>query len=255
MSKTPRITTISFDGDATLWEFEKVMRHSLAIALDALRRRLPGRASCELTVDKMIEIRDTVAAELRGQTVSLEEIRLQAFKRTVESVGDADDSLAEDLNALYLKHRLEEIELYPDVIPILGALRSHFSLGLLSNGNSYLDRCGLTGYFSFVVLSQDVGVEKPDPAIFSAACKQARCGPTQLMHVGDSLQTDVAGAKAAGAVSVWLNRHGARNTSGVQPDHEIRSLTELVSIAERNARASDSSFQRTPGAGTSEAGC
>lgn len=238
MSKTPRITTISFDGDATLWDFEKVMRHSLAVALDKLRRRLPGRASCELTVDKMIEIRNTVAAELRGETVNLEEIRLQAFKRTVESVGHADDSLAEDLNALYLKHRFEEIELYPDVIPTLDALRSHFSLGLLSNGNSYPDRCGLTGRFSFVVFSQDVGVEKPDPAIFSVACKRAGCGATQLMHVGDSLETDVAGANASGAVSVWLNRDGARNTSGVQPDHEIRSLAELVSIAERNGSPS-----------------
>jgi HAD superfamily hydrolase (TIGR01549 family) len=238
MSKTPRITTISFDGDATLWDFEKVMRHSLATALDEMRRRLPGRASCELTVDKMIEIRNTVAAELMGETVNLEEIRLQAFKRTVESVGHADDSLAEGLNALYLKHRFEQIELYPDVIPTLDALRPHFSLGLLSNGNSYPDRCGLTGRFSFVVFSQDVGVEKPDPVIFSAACKQAGCGVTQLMHVGDSLQIDVAGANAAGAVSVWLNRDGARNTSCVQPDHEIRSLAELVSIAERNGSPS-----------------
>jgi hypothetical protein len=100
MSEMRHITTLSFDGDATLWDLGKVMGHSLSISLDELRRRLPGRVSDELTVDKMIEIRNAVAAELKGNTVNLEEIRLQAFKRTVESVGCADDDLAADLNAL-----------------------------------------------------------------------------------------------------------------------------------------------------------
>lgn len=41
MKEMRSVTTISFDGDATLWDFEKVMRHSLAITLDELRSRLP----------------------------------------------------------------------------------------------------------------------------------------------------------------------------------------------------------------------
>lgn len=239
MKGTRRITTISFDGDATLWDFEKLMRHSLSFTLDELRRRAPGRASLDLTIDKMIEIRNTVANELKGKTVNLEEIRFQAFKRTVESIGCCSDILAADLNALYLKHRFEDLELYPDVIPTLDTLRSKFSLGLLSNGNGYPERCGLQGRFGFVVFSQDVGVEKPDPRIFSAACSQAGCRPHDLMHVGDSLESDVAGANASGAVSVWLNRNGVENTSTVQPDHEIRRLTELVDIAERYRNASN----------------
>ncbi|MCJ7738937.1 MAG: HAD family hydrolase [Anaerolineae bacterium] len=229
-----RIKAISFDGDMTLWDFQRVMRHSLALALGELRRRVPGRASADLTIDRMIEIRNSVAAELKGSVVNLEEIRLQAFRRTVSSVGCADDALAADLNALYLKHRFEDIELYPDVIPVLDALRSDFRVGLLSNGNGYPERCGLPGRFSFVVFSQDLGVEKPDARMFHAACEHADCAPRELMHVGDSLQMDVAGANGVGAVSVWLNRDGRENTSGIAPNIEIRSLTELLPILERN---------------------
>lgn len=241
MSGTKQIKAISFDGDMTLWDFEKVMRHSLSLTLTELRRRVPGRASAGLTVDKMIEIRNSVAAELKGKVVNLEEIRLHAFKRTVESIGFPDDALATDLNALYLKHRFEDIELYPDVIPVLDTLRSDFRLGLLSNGNGYPERCGLPDRFSFVVFSQNVGVEKPDAEIFLAACRRAGCAPHELTHVGDSLQSDVMGANGIGAVSVWLNRDAKRNDSGIVPDHEIRSLTELKDIVERNGEASNKS--------------
>jgi HAD superfamily hydrolase (TIGR01549 family) len=226
-----RITTISFDGDATLWDFDKIMRHSLAITLNELRRRVPIQASFKLTVDKMIEIRNMAASELKGKTVNLEEIRLHAFKRTIEFIGYRDDALAEDLNKLYLKHRFEDTELYPDVIPTLDALHPQFSLGLLSNGNGYPERCGLQDRFSFVVFSQDVGVEKPDSRIFYEACRQAGCMPSELLHVGDSLESDVFGANASGAISVWLNRKGVENTSNVQPKHEIRCLTELIDVA------------------------
>ena len=241
MSGAKQIKAISFDGDMTLWDFEKVMRHSLSLALAELRRRVPGKASADLTVDKMIEIRNSVAAELKGKVANLEEIRFHAFKRTVEFIGCADDTLAADLNALYLKHRFEDIELYPEVIPVLDILRSDFSIGLVSNGNGYPERCGLADRFSFVVFSQDVGVEKPDAGMFLAACKQAGCAPCELMHVGDSLESDVAGANGVGAVSVWLNRDSKPNDSGIVPDYEIQSLTELADIMKRYGEASNKS--------------
>ena len=239
MKQTERIKAISFDGDMTLWDFEKVMRHSLSLALVELRRRVPGQASADLTVDKMIEIRNSVAAELKGTVLNLEEIRFHAFRRTVAFVGCADDTLSADLNALYLKHRFEDVELYPDVIPALDILRSEFCVGLLSNGNGYPERCGLPDRFSFVVFSQDVGVEKPDAGMFLAACARAGCIPSELMHVGDSLESDVAGAKRVGTVSVWLNRDAKRNDTAIVPDYEIRSLTVLADIVKGSGKASN----------------
>jgi putative hydrolase of the HAD superfamily len=124
------------------------------------------------------------------------------------------------------------------VIVSLDVLSQQFSLGLLSNGNGYPERCGLPGRFSFVVFSQDVGLEKPHPGIFDAACKQAGCDPSDLMHVGDSLESDVAGANGAGVISVWLNRDGVVNNTTIQPDHEIESLAKLPDIAKLYGEAS-----------------
>jgi len=241
MHQPGQIKAISFDGDMTLWDFEHVMRHALSLVLAELRRRVPGQRTADVTIDTMIAMRNAVAAERQGQIVHLEDIRLHAFKRTVAVVSCADDALAADLHALYLQHRFEDIKLYPDVLPCLDALRPDFAIGLLSNGNGYPERCGLPDRFSFVVFSQDVGVEKPDAGIFLAACQQAGCAPCELMHIGDSLAADVAGANGVGAVSVWLNRDAKPNDSGIVPDHEIRSLTELIDIVKSNAEASNTS--------------
>ena len=66
------------------------------------------------------------------------------------------------------------------------------------------------------------------------ACQQADCAPAELMHVGDSLASDVAGANAAGAASVWLNRESLPNRSEIPPDHEVQSLAEVVDIVKQS---------------------
>ena len=211
----------------TLWDFEKVMRHSLTFALAEMRTCLAGEGAADMTVEKMVEIRDEVADELKGKGISLREIRLQAFRRTLQAVGSDDREFAARLNAVYRKHRYEDIELYPDVLATLDDLGLRYMLGLVSNGNSLPQQCGLEGRLAFVVFSEDVGFEKPDERIFEIACRQADCTPQEWMHVGDSLECDVEGARRVGAVSVWLNRDGRPRESNITPDYEISSLREL----------------------------
>lgn len=230
MNRVDKITTISFDGDMTLWDFNKVMRHALAITLKELRKQIPTQSTSELTIEKMIEIRDEVSAEFEDKTINLEEIRFHAFERTLDYLGYKDDRLAIYLNNLYLKHRFEDIELYADVLPTLNKLRQDYRLGLISNGNGYPERCGLPDFFSFVVFSQDVGYKKPNPEIFSIACEKANCLNAELIHVGDSLQSDVQGANAAGVLSIWLNREGSAKYPKIKPAFEIQSLHEISTI-------------------------
>lgn len=206
------------------------MRHSLKHTLVELQRQVPTQRALELTVDEMITIRDQFAEEVKGQIWNLEELRLRAFERTLEYVGCSDKELAAHLNTIYRKHRFEDIELYPDVIPTFDVLAPQFKLGLLSNGNTYPERCGLEGHFAFVVFSQDVQIEKPDPRIFEITAERAGCELAQMLHVGDSLQNDVAGARNAGAHSVWLNREGVPNNTEIRPDYEVASLTEIPTI-------------------------
>lgn len=232
VSNSPdRITAVSLDGDGTLWDFEKVTRHSLNHALAELRRAAPTAAG-PLTIDIMIAIRNQVAKELRGKETNLENVRLAAFRRTVEHIGVRDDALAAHLTAVYLKHRFEDIELFADVVPALDALRGRYVLGLISNGNTYPEHTGLGGRFRFVVFSQDHGVEKPDRRLFEVAMEQAGCTARQLLHVGDSLVDDVGGASKAGARTAWLNRERSKPETGIQPDFEISSLAELSDICD-----------------------
>ena len=225
-----QISAISFDGDMTLWDFEQVMRHSLKHTLAVLQRQRPTPRVLKLTIEEMIAIRDQFAEEVKGAVWNLEEIRRRAFERTLEHVGCPDKELAAHLNQIYLKHRFEDIELYPDVIPTFDILAPHFKLGLLSNGNTYPERCGLEGSFAFVVFSQDVQVVKPDPRIFHITAERAGCELTEMLHVGDSLKNDVVGARNAGVPCVWLNREGIPNDTETQPDYEAASLSEIPTI-------------------------
>ena len=226
-----KITTISFDADGTLWDFEGVMRHALGCALDELRRLVPF-APDSLSIEALIAIRDQVAEEQKDRGLTHEAIRLEAFKRTLQLVKRPDDELAAHLNTLYLKHRFEDIQLFDDVLPTLNTLQGRYIMGLLSNGNTYPERCGLGGYFQFVVFAQDYGIQKPDPRLFEITIERAGCAKSQLLHVGDSFQNDIIGAKQAGVRSVWLNRQGGSNETGKQHDFEISSLRELTEILE-----------------------
>jgi putative hydrolase of the HAD superfamily len=229
MDRLTGIRAISFDADGTLWDFEGVMRRSLGYALRELERLKPQVAGI-LDIDRMIEIRDKVAEGLRGEVSDLETIRLEAFRQTLREVGIQDDALAEHLTTVYLKHRFGDIEPYDDVLPTLTVLGKRFKLGVISNGNSHPERCGLKNIFQFVVLSQDHGVEKPDERIFKIALEEAGCTRLELLHVGDSLENDVGGAIDSGMRGVWLNRDRLLNDTDIRPDREISSITKLLEI-------------------------
>ncbi len=87
-----------------------------------------------------------------------------------------------------------------------------------------LERVGLAPLLDRVITSAEVGTRKPAAAPFEAALAAARVTPAQAMHVGDSLEEDVAGARAAGIAAVWLNRDGIGAPPGVSM---IRSLNDL----------------------------
>ena len=223
------LTTLLFDADGTLWDFDDAMRRAMGVALAEIDRTLPGGRG-HLTVDSLIGIRDRVAANFAGRAPTHEEIRLEAFRRALAEIGRADDELARSVTDLYLRERFEGIRLYDDVLPTLDLLRERFALGLLTNGNTYPDRCGLAGRFAFTVFGQDHGLQKPDRRLFDIALERAGCARRQIVNIGDSIANDVVGAQRAGIAAFWLNRRGERNDSGVKPDGEIRSLDELLAI-------------------------
>ena len=164
MDRFKGVKTISFDGDDTLWDFSSAMQTAMALVLQEIRHMVPTYATEQLTVPKMIEIREAVGKELGEGTVSLEQIRLVSLMRTLEYVGSPSEDMARQLYDLYMDSRLGNSRLFADVPENLMALARHYKIGLISNGNTYpeeIDR--LPNVFDFVVLAQECGFPKPDP--------------------------------------------------------------------------------------------
>lgn len=101
--------------------------------------------------------------------------------------------------------------IYPDVVQSLSNWQHiGIELGVLSNFDSrlysVLQGLGLSHYFSSVTISTQVGAAKPDPKIFAVALEKHNCSPEEAWHIGDSIEEDYQGAKAAGLRGVWINR-------------------------------------------------
>lgn len=228
MDTTNHIRAVTFDADDTLWDYQKAMRQALAVVLPRMHAAAPAAAS--ITLEDMLRFREEVAAQAapgRLTLLDLEAIRLRSFERALESVGCNDAGLARDLFTEYVDRRFEAIEPFPDVLPALNVLRSRFPVGVLTNGNTRLERLRHALPFDFAVYATDHGVGKPDPRIFEIAARRAGCATHQLLHVGDSLEDDVAGAIRSGASPVWLSRSGGALPTDFASAPVIRSLSEL----------------------------
>lgn len=108
----------------------------------------------------------------------------------------------------------ESYRLFPDVLPVLQALRQHpFTLGIISDwGTSLwviLRSHDLNQYFDFAVVSAAVRHAKPDPELFHTALRRADAIPDYAVHIGDAYPLDVLGARAAGITPILIDRRAA----------------------------------------------
>lgn len=102
----------------------------------------------------------------------------------------------------------------PGAREVLGELKARgYLLGVISNSDgrveSYLDEADLTEYLSVIVDSRIVGIEKPDPQIFTVALERTGVLPAQALYVGDLYSLDVVGARRAGLDAILLDPVGA----------------------------------------------
>jgi len=135
--------------------------------------------------------------------------------------------------ALFVRQRLSEAMVHPEVPTVLAALAPRYRLALLSNADddfllAALRRNGL--HFDVIVTSERAGALKPDPRIFAALLERLQMGPEAVLYVGDNPLPDVLGARRAGLRVAWLDREGRRRRPRrvPAPDLKIRSLLELL---------------------------
>lgn len=133
----------------------------------------------------------------------------------------------------YLTDYERHWRLYEDAVPALDAL-ADYPLGIVSNGDSEqqrlkLERTGITGRFSSVVISGDIGVSKPCADIFLKSAGELKTASSNILFVGDHINVDVLGAANAGLNGVWIDRYGlATAPDGIHTITDLRQLSELV---------------------------
>jgi putative hydrolase of the HAD superfamily len=202
-------------------------RHGIDVPLDRMVSVMRG-----VWIDKVIPEMNDPDADLY---CSDEEDRQWwwAYDREVfVRLGIPDEKHAEIFEDIYsFFAKPSAWELYPDTRESLERLNAGgFSLAIVSNWNSSLKRIveglRIPDYFDFVIASAEAGVKKPSPKIFEAALERAGAEPSRTVHIGDTYQTDVLGARRAGIRGIMLDRRG-----GEHYDHEvIGSLREIYAL-------------------------
>jgi putative hydrolase of the HAD superfamily len=163
---------------------------------------------------------------------------LDAWKRALAASGCDESALAERGRRLDDRHFAEAARLFPDARRLLRAAKGELPLALITNGPSDFQRAklsalGIEHCFDVIIVSGEHGMAKPDPAVFELALVGLGIPPNRAVHAGDSLHSDIGGARASGVTAVWLNRSGAKREEGDPvPDFEVRSFDELGWILE-----------------------
>jgi putative hydrolase of the HAD superfamily len=156
--------------------------------------------------------------------------------------GEEDPRRAADW---YRRNRFHGLELFPEAAAVLREVRTAASaageayrrpLALITNGPTEVQRAkvdllGIGDLIDFVLISEEFGSAKPEPEIFHAALDRMGVDRADAVFVGDSPEFDMAGARAAGLRSVWVNRQGRPwQEEAPAPHRIIRSLDELPDL-------------------------
>lgn len=213
---------ILFDADETLFHFD---------AYQGLRLMFSrfGVDFSRLDFDVYQATNKPLWDDYQNGKLSADEVQNIRF----ESWADELKVTTQKLNSEFLDAMAEICTLLPGAKELIDAIRPKAQLGIITNGFTQLqqvrlERTGLKDVFSPLVISEQVGVAKPDVKIFDYALAQMdHPDKKNVLMVGDNPHSDIQGGLNAGIDTCWLNAKGRARPEGVKPHHEVTSLTEL----------------------------
>jgi HAD superfamily hydrolase (TIGR01509 family) len=155
----------------------------------------------------------------------------------LENLSDTASLDRAELDRIEQVFALHEIGTIPKThASLIRQLRQTHRLGVVSNiwskSNLYFeefDRAGISDLFDVTVFSSDYGHIKPSPHLFAKALESLDMDPSKVVFVGDSLKRDIAGAKAVGMSTIWINASGNEVDKSMNgPDRVIQDLQDLL---------------------------
>jgi HAD superfamily hydrolase (TIGR01549 family) len=228
------VRAVLFDLDDTLFDHRGCSQD----ALEAVRL-------CDVSLGAMPladleRLHSTFLEQLHGDVmlgkVPLEDARRERFRRLLAAAGATPPEPLVALTAAAYRDRYREVRrAVRGAVPLLAALAGRVRVGIVSNNlfDEQLDKltlCGLEPFVHALIVSERVGVSKPDPAIFTAALDAVGCRADETVMVGDSWIADIAGARAAGIRPVWFNPMESALPDGAEPVAQLRSLEPVNAV-------------------------
>ncbi|WP_432055580.1 HAD family hydrolase [Streptomyces sp. bgisy022] len=227
------IRAVVWDVDDTLFDYTTADREGMRVHL-AAEGLLAGYGSAEEALVRWREITEAQWARFAAGEVDFVTQRRDRTRVFLER--DLTDDEADAWFQRYVRHYESAWSLFPDVLPVLDALAASHRHAVLSNSSLHVqDRklrvLGVHDRFEAVLCAAELGVSKPEPGAFLAACDALGLPPGQVAYVGDHPEIDGRGAADAGLLSVWIDRSGDR--ASVEPPEgprRIASLAELPAV-------------------------
>ena len=230
------IQAITLDLGDTLWPFAPIGARIDKVLHDWMLQHSPATAAM-FPQAAMRELRERAYVDNPHLHHDLSALRRLALQQALQDSG-ADAALLVPAYEAFFAAR-NQVEYYPDALDALQRIAARVPVAALSNGNPDLERIGVAHLFAFQLGAREHGAAKPVASIFHAACERLGVAPEHVLHVGDHIEMDVAGAMSAGLRGCWINREAARwNHPSLQPDLQFDTLTGLADWLDANPAAS-----------------
>lgn len=218
-----RMSAVSLDLDGTLVQYERSPGEVLQACFDSLELNQP------------FAVEDYYARfdEFARTCETMDELRAECFAVLATENG-YDRQLGRDVATVFSEERDQSnVTLLPAAARVLDDLSRKHELAIVTNGTRdaqrrKIDAVELDQWVDTVIVAGHDTPPKPDPAPFERAVESLGTPPGTTVHVGDSLETDVAGAIAAGLDSVWIS--GGADPRGVKPTYVVPSIEDLLAL-------------------------
>jgi putative hydrolase of the HAD superfamily len=185
--------------------------------------------------DAYIKARDALYVEADA---NLEEPHFNhRISNALESIGhsfDAESKVVAGATNAFCEGFMEYVRIDDYAESVLEKLHGEYKLGIVSNFaipecvDKLLEKHGLDALFDVVVVSGAVNKRKPSPEIFQKALEKMGVSAENTVFVGDTVDADVIGAKAAGMKSIFIERRIQKDAEQACPNQTIKSLNELL---------------------------
>lgn len=223
------IKAISFDLDDTLYNNWPIIEKAEQAQLKFLQQNVP-QAHNTNSAD-WLRSRHLLLNERPELRHDIGQLRQQGIYCQLRELGlNQSDAQNISLQAFTVFHQQRiKVVIDAEVINLLCQLAEHYPLIALTNGNACINAMGLGEVFQFAILAGDDGIQqKPSRQMFDVAAQQLSLQTSGILHIGDSLTSDVQGALNAGAMAVWYNPNNSRlNSNTPLPHLQINHLSQL----------------------------